>query len=579
MCSLKKPSSTTGCQITPSEPGLTREESNISPPKVDTEDIYSKNQVITQSQNIRKKSSMLEFRLENNEVIWETKPIISLKNTQDTKSLLISDRESTLKGQDLRGFWRECSKELSRKLWSPTETDLPGLDTSFLSGFSASMVHSSFLTKNPKVLNMKNSQRTSWLSSRFSQPDTTERENIQEKMSYCRKIRFYPSTRHKEFLTRCFGANRYLVNQLVESLRDSRITISDCYSIEKLRKFLKYRNKDLTPETSWLKEIPSDLRDESVKQFSSNIKTCVTLLKRKYIKNFNMKFKSIRKSKQTCYFPPSFLKENTKKNAGKTTYRLFPQRIPGQFVEFAEDISKLGKYGRLTVTREKNKYYMIFPMERDPDLDRKPYKSVALDPGVRTFQTFYSEEGLCGKIGDGIKDTVREKFIRVDHLKSVIDTLEEMRSKTRFNIRKKCCLLRAKAKNIVLDLHRKTCSWLTKNFEVVFLPYFRTKVMTASGDRTISRATVKAMLSLSHYAFKQRLLHMAKSRGCTVVLCSEAYTSKTCGSCGHLNENLGASKVFTCASKSCSFTIDRDYNGARNIYIRNTQNFGSDQAR
>ena len=125
-----------GCQITPSEPGLTKEESNISPPKVVTEDTCSKNQVITQSQNIRKKSSMLEFRLENNEVIWETKPITLPENTQDTKSLLISDRESTLKGQDLRGFWRECSKELSRKLWSPTETDLPGLDTSFLSGFA-----------------------------------------------------------------------------------------------------------------------------------------------------------------------------------------------------------------------------------------------------------------------------------------------------------------------------------------------------------------------------------------------------------------------------------------------------------
>ena len=87
--------------------------------------------------------------------------------------------------------------------------------------------------------------------------------------------------------------------------------------------------------------------------------------------------------------------------------------------------------------------------------------------------------------------------------------------------------------------------------------------------RKIGKATVRSMLSLSHFKFKQRLLHMAKSRDCIVNICDESYTTKTCGICGNLNNFVGPSKVFKCPK--CDITIDRDYNGARNIYLKNVQ--------
>ena len=70
------------------------------------------------------------------------------------------------------------------------------------------------------------------------------------------------------------------------------------------------------------------------------------------------------------------------------------------------------------------------------------------------------------------------------------------------------------------------------------------------------------LLSLRHYQFKQKLL--TRSKG--VVICKEHYTSKTCGSCGYLN-NVGSSKIYNC--KICNLTIDRDINGARNILLKN----------
>ena len=54
-------------------------------------------------------------------------------------------------------------------------------------------------------------------------------------------------------------------------------------------------------------------------------------------------------------------------------------------------------------------------------------------------------------------------------------------------------------------------------------------------------------------------------RGCSLDICIEEYTSKTCDRCGILN-NVGSRDVFSCSS--CGLIVDRDVNGARNIVIK-----------
>lgn len=50
-----------------------------------------------------------------------------------------------------------------------------------------------------------------------------------------------------------------------------------------------------------------------------------------------------------------------------------------------------------------------------------------------------------------------------------------------------------------------------------------------------------------------------------LVVCTEEYTSKTCTRCGSLND-VGSSEVYQCSN--CDLIIDRDVNGARNIFIK-----------
>ena len=45
-----------------------------------------------------------------------------------------------------------------------------------------------------------------------------------------------------------------------------------------------------------------------------------------------------------------------------------------------------------------------------------------------------------------------------------------------------------------------------------------------------------------------------------------------CSSCGHIKDNLGGAKVYKC--KACGAVMDRDINGAKNIFLRNFEALG-----
>ncbi|EJO9115025.1 transposase, partial [Escherichia coli] len=99
---------------------------------------------------------------------------------------------------------------------------------------------------------------------------------------------------------------------------------------------------------------------------------------------------------------------------------------------------------------------------------------------------------------------------------------------------------------------------------VIYLPDFETKPMVKTKGRKIGRKAVHDMLSLSHYKFKEFLLWTAEKYGKEVIIVDESYTSKTQSWNGIVNEKLGSSRTM----KDGTRIIDRDINGARNIYLK-----------
>ena len=180
-----------------------------------------------------------------------------------------------------------------------------------------------------------------------------------------------------------------------------------------------------------------------------------------------------------------------------------------------------------------------------------------------------------------MKNILRRMFKKIDKLTSLISRKKKAnmlsslsgkkRKNKRKNIKKQLRKLRTKIRNKVHNLHHQTANILCKKFKVILLPEFGTKDMM-SNDKDLRASTKNGLKALSHYKFRQILKHKAEQRGVQLIICEEAWTSKTCSRCGWINESLKGQEIFKC--KSCGHKADRDENAARNILIKFfTENF------
>jgi transposase len=59
---------------------------------------------------------------------------------------------------------------------------------------------------------------------------------------------------------------------------------------------------------------------------------------------------------------------------------------------------------------------------------------------------------------------------------------------------------------------------------------------------------------------------LCKDNKSNLIVQEEQFTTKTCGNCGCINENVGSNKIFKC--DKCNLIADRDFHAARNILIK-----------
>ena len=206
-------------------------------------------------------------------------------------------------------------------------------------------------------------------------------------------------------------------------------------------------------------------------------------------------------------------------------------------------------------------------------------KCVSIDPGVRTFATCFSESEVLSIGEDFSKDKLYPIMRVVDSLISrkqkiinflgdikFIDMPQWARDQITY-CDNKIKRLKCKKDDLILDLHNKLAYELVSKYDVIFLPDFKTNSMVKRKDkkiRTIRRNTCRQMLDLKHYEFKLRLKWYAKKYGKHVADCNESYTSKTRSWSGEIDTKLGSSKTI----RGDGFVVDRDINGARNIFIK-----------
>ena len=214
------------------------------------------------------------------------------------------------------------------------------------------------------------------------------------------------------------------------------------------------------------------------------------------------------------------------------------------------------------LTLKYGQYHLAVPYdERRPPVRENQARVVALDPGVRSFLTWYCADSV-GKIGGGAFFRIQRLCERLDDL---LSRAQKSPARRRRNMRRAAGRMRIRIENLTQELHRQAARFLVRNFDVILLPTFETSEMVERGKRRIRSKTVRNMLGLAHYRFGMFLRHKAAELGVIVLSVNEAYTTKTVSWTGEVLEKAGGASVIVGQDGE---RMDRDHNGARGIYLR-----------
>jgi putative transposase len=351
-----------------------------------------------------------------------------------------------------------------------------------------------------------------------------------------KKIRIYLSAEQRRKVRQWIGTARFVYNRTVEYLQQEGTKAN----------WKGIKGGILKSLPDWSKSIPYQIKSIAIRD------ACIAVreAKKKYKETGmvqKVKFRSRKKPVQSCYVPSSAVTE-------KGIYRT----ILGE-INCAENLPI--EHGDSRLILHQGCYYLCLSVEEQQEKAENQGRVVALDPGVRNFLTFFSENSY-GWIGSNDIGRIQRLCY---HLDDLISRSTKVKSKKKRRMSQAANRIRLKIHNLIDELHHQVARFLVDNFDVILLPTFEVSQMVVKSSRKIRAKSVRQMLSLSHYRFECFLKHKAKETGKLVLDVNEAYTSKTVSWTGEIIPNLGGRKVI---KGSDGLKMDRDLNGARGIFLR-----------
>ena len=481
-------------------------------------------------------------------------------NSPRQKSSKTTEAASISNQKGFKPYWSVLCAEISSKLLLPIGTDSPDAVPSISprsrdplgQAESAERLYDSWSNKTVEK---------SWFSTRlfiapkrsllpicsqYSISFSAECTDSGDTVIKSKKIEISPTTEQKAILRKWFGGSRFFYNWAVDAMNDGAST-----------NFKMLAPQLIADAPDWHVDIPRQIKVGAVMDACQAVRNAKVKCKQtgKFQK---MKFRSRKQPHQTLYLRADTLKE-----------RGFYVRLLGE-IKMTESLpAKPQGQGRDPIHEvkdsqlimENGRYFLCvaYVEKRKP---REPSgKIVALDPGVRTFMTYFTEDGF-GWLGYQAINRIQRLC---QHLDNLLCRAATVRRPLRRTLRQAANKIRVKIRNLVDELHKKVAYFLVTHYDIILLPTFESQQMCKRGKRNLRKKSVRQMLTLSHYRFKQRLKQKALEYGVQVIDVCEAYTSKTASWTGEVIEKLGGAKVITVSDGA---RMDRDLNGARGIFVK-----------
>ncbi len=450
-----------------------------------------------------------------------------------TKKMEASALDLTSKEKDCKPYWSDLCAQISSRLLLPVETDYVDLDLNFSSLWLIKTVQKSWFSQILFTAQNPNSQQI-FLPSFMSYLAECTPWGATARKS--KKIRLFLNPEQKAILKQWFGVSRYVYNTTIKYLQQPGTKAN----------WMSIKTEILNGLPDWAKPVPFQIKSIAIKDACGAVKKAKADFK-KTGKICSCKFRSRKDTKQSLYIPKSAI----------GTKGIYPTKL-GQS-KLKEALPKGFSDGRLTLAY--GEYYIVVSEELQPRQTDNQGRVVALDPGVRTFMTFFSESSY-GWLGNDSNLLIQKLCFRLDKL---ISRMSKTNSPQRKRLKKAADRLKSKIQHLVKELHHKTAKFLVDNFDVILIPSFESSQMVSKSRRKIRSKTVRQMLTLSHYQFKKHLEWKAWEQG-KVALTSinEAYTSKTVSWTGEVKK-IGGSRTI---KDSDGNQMNRDLNGARGIFLR-----------
>lgn len=348
------------------------------------------------------------------------------------------------------------------------------------------------------------------------------------------KFRISPTAEQEILLAKHFGCSRFIYNYFLNERKEQ-------YQNDKKSDNYYAQAKTLTElkkqeETVWLKEVNSQTLQFALRSLDTA-----------YVNFFRgnaqfPKFKS-RKHKNTFTVP-----QFGKLEDGKI---ILPKFKEGIKVKLHREVK--GKIGKMNITKTPTgKYYVsIFTEQKVEDLP-KTNKQVGIDLGLKDF--VITSDNKKFKNNRYTKKYAKQLKKAQQHLS------RKQKGSNGFEKQKlKVAKIHEKIASCRLDTLHKVSIELVKNYDLISVEDLNVKGMIKN------RKLSKHIADASWGNFVTLLQYKCDWYGKELVKVNRFYpSSKTCGDCGWINQELKLSdREWTC--KSCGVVHDRDVNASRNI--------------